>query len=72
MDGSIESLNLDNITSALRLSNTEKVMSCPSQLSIQPDSILEMSPQNLVVLQKAKCHLKSDVKVVHKYFFYST
>jgi len=72
MDGFVESLNLDNILSALRLSSTEKVMSCPSQRSIQPDSILEMSPPNSVVLQKAKCHLKSDVKVVHKFFFYST
>jgi len=47
-------------------------MSFPSQLSIQQDSILEMSLSNSVVLQKAKCHLKSDVKVVHKFFFYST
>ncbi|KAK7373145.1 hypothetical protein VNO80_06543 [Phaseolus coccineus] len=67
MDGSVESLNLDNIPSASSFSSAsiiKNVMSCPSQLSIQPDSMLETSPPNSVVLEKAKYHLKSkDVKV---------
>jgi len=76
MEGSVESLNLDNIPSASRLSSAsiiKNVMSCPSQLSIQPDSMLEISPPNSVVLEKAECHLKSkDVKVVHNLVLYNT
>ena len=74
MNGSVKSLNLDNITSPLKLSSasiTEKVMSCPSQPSIQLDSMLEISPTTSAVLEKAICHLKSeDVKAVHFFFLY--
>jgi len=71
MDGSVESLNFDNISSISKFSSAsmpENVMCCPSQLSTQPDSNskLEISSPNSVVLEKAKCLLKSeDVDVVH-------
>ncbi|RDX85315.1 hypothetical protein CR513_33515, partial [Mucuna pruriens] len=53
LEGSVESLNLDNFSSVLKpssASTSQSAMSCPSQLSIQPDSMLEISPPNSAVL----------------------
>ncbi|TKY56163.1 ATPase family AAA domain-containing protein 5 [Spatholobus suberectus] len=69
LEGSVESLNFDNFPSALNRSSasiSQNAMSCPSQLSIQPDSMLEISPPNSAVLanEQPVCPLEpEDAKV---------
>jgi len=77
MEGSIESLNFDNLPSSIRpssASSSHNAMSCSSQLSIQPDSMLEISPPNSAVLanEQAIWPLKpEDAKVVHNLLLYN-
>ncbi|XP_061341920.1 uncharacterized protein LOC133288219 isoform X2 [Gastrolobium bilobum] len=53
MEGSVEFLNFDNFFSALKHSSaltSQNTLSCSDQLSMLPDNMLEISPENSAVL----------------------
>lgn len=73
---SVEPLNFDNFPSALRSSSasiSQNAMSCPDQLSIQPDNMMEISQANSAMLanEQAICPPKpEDAKVVYNLLLY--
>lgn len=75
MEGSVESLNFDNLLSAVQPSSSsisQNVLSCSDQVSIQYDNMMQISPANLVMLANEQMthRLKpEDAKVVYNLLY---